>query len=159
MRKGTSDTMIQVNTLLRPRRSLGLVRRFATVGLLCTLVDVMLFSVLHGLAGLPALAANTLSYSAGIVVSFLLHRRWTFAQRPRKALGAQFSQFAAVSLSALLVNNLIVLGLSPVFGALLGNATLGAIAAKLCATAVGLCWNFLINTTWTFRDSREAERA
>ena len=152
------NAMIRVNYSVETRRSLGLARRFATVGVLSTLLDVALFSVLHGVAGLPALAANTLSYSSGMVVSFVLHRRWTYAHRPHRALGAQFSQFAAVSLSALLLNNLLVLGLTPWLSTWTGNAALGAIMAKLCATGVGLCWNFLINTRWTFGKSLERVR-
>ena len=142
--------MIQVNYSIQSRQSLGMVRRFATVGLASTLVDILLFSVFQGMFGLPMLAANTLSYSAGMINSFMLHRRWTFAHRAPKSVGAQFSQFAAVSLSALLLNSLLVLWLSPVFGAL---------AAKLIATAVGLGWNFLINSGWTFRDAHDGVSA
>ena len=78
--------------------------RFLAVGMLGTLVDVGLFTILHILWGMPALAANTISSSAGIVNNFVLHRHWTFANRQRLAAGAQFSQFALVSLSALMIN-------------------------------------------------------
>ena len=151
--------MIQVNYSIQSRQSLGMVRRFATVGLASTLVDILLFSVFQGAFGVPTLAANTLSYSAGMINSFMLHRRWTFAHRARKAVGAQFSQFAAVSLSALLLNSLLVLWLSPFFGTLFASTVMGAVMAKLCATAVGLGWNFLINSGWTFRDAHDEASA
>jgi putative flippase GtrA len=32
---------------------------------------------------------------------------------------------------------------------------MGAVMAKLCATTVGLGWNFLINSGWTFRDAHD----
>jgi putative flippase GtrA len=125
--------------------------RFAAVGVVGTALDLGLFALLHLSLGMAALPANTISYSAGIVNNYLLHRRWTYADRPRRPTGAQFCQFALVSLSALALNNLIVLWLSPGLGALLGRADLGAVAAKLLATSVGMVWNFAANTAWTFR--------
>jgi putative flippase GtrA len=128
------------------------VGRFLAVGMLGTLIDLTLFAGLHAWLGVPTLAANTISYSTGIINNFGLHRHWTFADRVRQATGAQFSRFAVVSLSALMLNNLLVLLLAPSFGALFPHAGYGDLAAKVCATGVGLGWNFLINNLWTFRD-------
>ena len=116
--------------------------RFLAVGMLGTFIDLALFAGLHAWLGVPTLAANTLSYGAGIVNNFAWHRCWTFADRARKSGSAQFAQFAAVSLSALLLNNLLVLLLA---------SSCGALVAKLCATGVGLGWNFVVNNLWTFR--------
>jgi len=127
--------------------------RFLVVGILGTLVDVTLFTALRVWLAVPTLGANSISYSAGIVNNFVLHRGWTFAHQSRKAVGVQFSQFALVSLSALILNNALVLLLAPWFGALLADAGYGALIAKVCATGVGLGWNFLANRIWTFRDA------
>jgi putative flippase GtrA len=116
-----------------------------------TLIDVSLFMVFHLLLGAPALAANTLSYGAGVLNNYFFHRAWTFANRPRKAAGRQFPQFVSVSLGALIANNLIVLLLAPAFGGLFSDPLHGALAAKICATAIGMGWNFLANHLWTFR--------
>jgi putative flippase GtrA len=133
--------------------------RFLAVGMLGTIIDLALFTGLHARLGVLTLAANTISYSAGIVNNFGLHRYWTFADRVRQATGAQFSRFAVVSLSALMLNNLLVLLLAPSFGALFPHAGYGALAAKVCATGVGLGWNFLVNNLWTFRDAAPELRA
>jgi putative flippase GtrA len=119
--------------------------------MLGTFIDLSLFAVFYVLLGAPALVANTLSYSAGIVNNYIFHRHWTFAHRPRKSLGKQFSQFAGVSLSALVLNNLIVLLLTPTLSTLFPNPAHGALAAKICATGVGMGWNFLANHLWTFQ--------
>lgn len=137
----------------RSRDTLRCVWRFLAVGMLGTLIDIALFAGLHAWLGVPTLVANSLSYSVGIVNNFVWHRYWTFTHRPRKHSGMQFSQFAVVSLSALMLNNLIVLLLAPSFGALFVHVGYGALAAKICATGVGLCWNFLANNFWTFRDA------
>jgi putative flippase GtrA len=125
--------------------------RFIAVGIVGTLIDLLLFSGLNLILGVPALLANTLSYSAGIVNNYLFHRNWTFAVRPRKAAKVQFAQFLGISLSALIVNNVIVLLLAPTFSALSADPAHGAIIAKICATGVGMGWNFFANHLWTFR--------
>lgn len=126
------------------------VARFLAVGALGTLIDWGLFAGLHVFFAVPTLVANTISYGAGIVNNFVLHRNWTFADRNRKPAGAQFSQFAGVSLSALIVNDALVFLFSPAFGRLVADAGAGTLIAKLVATGVGMVWNFLANNAWTF---------
>jgi putative flippase GtrA len=126
------------------------VARFMTVGAVGTVLDVGGFALLHTALGLPALPANVLSYSLGILNNYLLHRRWTYAGRPAKSARVQFLQFLAVSLSALALNTALVLLLTAAFAPSLPAAYAGLLA-KLCATGVGLGWNFLLNNFWTFR--------
>lgn len=126
--------------------------RFLTVGALGTLIDFSLFTLLKVFFSVPILPANITAYSAGIVNNFFLHRHWTFSGRPRKALTIQFIQFLLVSLSAMTLNSLIVLVLSQPLGSFLGYSTTGILAAKACATAAGLVWNFFTNYFWTFKD-------
>jgi putative flippase GtrA len=144
--------MADLDHTLQSREILRSAGRFLVVGALGTLVDVALFAALHGLLGAPALAANTLSYSAGIANNYFLHRRWTYAHRQSKRGGRQVSQFVGVSLSAMAANHLIVLLLAPTLAGLAGDPAIGAVLAKLCATGVGMGWNFAANHWWTFRD-------
>jgi putative flippase GtrA len=124
--------------------------RFMTVGALSTLLDVAGFALLHTTLGLPALPANVASYSLGILNSYILHRRWTYAGRPAKAARVQLLQFLAVSLSALALNTALVLLLSAAL-APVAPAAYAGLLAKLGATGVGLGWNFVLNNFWTFR--------
>jgi putative flippase GtrA len=143
--------MAQILNTLEANDTVRSAARFVFVGFLGTVIDFGLFSGFSLLLGAPTLAANTLSYSAGIVNNYFLHRNWTFALRPRKAVSKQFAQFVGISLGALIVNNLIVFLLAPTFSALLADPTYGAIFAKICATGVGMGWNFFANHLWTFR--------
>ncbi len=140
-----------VNEWLKRSRDWQVLAKFLSVGMVGTVVDLALYTALHVIFGAPALAANTLSYSAGIVNNYLLHRHWTYADRASKAMAAQFSQFAVVSLSALVLNNLLVLVLAHPLGMLVAHPDAGDLLAKLCATGVGVCWNFVINNNCTFR--------
>jgi putative flippase GtrA len=131
--------------------NLRIATRFLIVGMSGTLVDFSLFALFHSQLGMSTLLANTLSYSAGILNNYLLHRFWTFSQRPQREAVKQFSQFVGVSLSALLINNLIVLLFAPSFSELFVQGTIGIYVAKVCAIGFGMVWNFLANHLWTFR--------
>ncbi len=143
--------MIHLNDPFKNNDTLCHIRRFMVVGMIGTLVDIALFTGLHVGLGVPVLLANTLSYSTGGVNNFVLHRRWTYGHREHKAIAIEFSQFAAVSLSALMLNNLLLLLLTPTFTTLLPHAIYGDLYAKVCATAVVMGWNFVANNFWTFR--------
>ncbi len=61
-------------------RALGLqYGRFAVVGLVATLVHVFVYAASIEWLGQTPLAGNALGFAAGVNVSFLGHRRWTFA--------------------------------------------------------------------------------
>lgn len=143
--------MAQTIELTRSAETLRSAGRFLAVGIVGTLVDFSLFAGLSLRIGLPPWQANTFSYSAGILNNYILHRRWTFAHRLQKDAGRQFAQFLGVSLSALALNNLMVLLLTEPLSALLGGSAPGAVGAKLCAIGLGVVWNFLANSLWTFR--------
>src|SRR5690349_9088231 len=103
--------MVRLNLTNQTNHPLRHVLRFMTVGAMGTVIDILLFATLRVGLGVPALLANTVSYGSGTLNNYVLHRRWTFAGWPSKAIRVQFAQFVLVSLSALLVNNLLLLAL------------------------------------------------
>jgi putative flippase GtrA len=117
--------------------------RFASVGLITTALDVVLFSAFAVAAVFPPVAANICSYSCGIAASFLLNRYWTFsastAERRILHHGTRFlaSNLAGLVLSSLLVA-LLVLVLPPV-------------AAKIISVPLVFVWNYLVSRLWVFR--------
>ncbi|GIW08115.1 MAG: hypothetical protein KatS3mg060_2920 [Dehalococcoidia bacterium] len=134
-----------VSTLRRPPR----LARYLVVGVVGTLLDVTLFSFLRGLAGLPVVPANFLSYGAGIVNNYLLHRRWTFAEAPRQGPTLQFARFCAVSVTALAVNTSVVVLLAGPLDLVIPST--GDLFAKGIATTFGIAWSFILNERWAFR--------
>jgi putative flippase GtrA len=121
----------------------GALLRFAVVGLITTILDVVLFSVFAVAAGFPPVAANIGSYSCGIATSFLLNRFWTFSANATESRmlhhGMRFlaSNVAGLALSSLLVA-LLVLVLPPV-------------AAKIISVPLVFIWNYLVSRLWVFR--------
>ena len=125
--------------------------RFMLVGLSGTLLDFGILSGLKLLVGMPTLLANTISYSAGVINNFTLNRVWTFSEAREKRWFVQFGQFVLINVVAVVLNNLIVLGLEQPLGALLQNPQHGYLPAKLVATGFVFLYNFAANRFWTFR--------
>ncbi len=92
--------------------------KFNIVGLLNTLIDNGLYWLLNTKVGLIYWLAKTLSYSAGIVNSWIWNSRWTFANKgagnTRKAEKSQeggvkrFLSFVLVNLASLGVSLLVL---------------------------------------------------
>lgn len=124
--------------------------RFLAVGAVGTLLDFSLLTLLK-LAGLPTLLANSLSFTAGLVNNFTWNRLWTFGDVIQPDWRRQLVQFTAVSLVGLALNNLIVLSLEGIFGAMLNQPDWGYLPAKVIATGVVVFWNYFANRMWTFK--------
>ena len=139
-------------------KEIGRLVRFATVGAASTLVDFGLLLALKEIGGLPILAANSLSYSMGILTNFSLNRRWTFAEARSSGLWPQLARFMAVSLTGLALNSGIVWALSAPAGSLFSREMIGTVAAKGIATLVVMGWNYLANRYWTFKAALAAQQ-
>jgi len=124
--------------------------RFLAVGGLGTLLDLGLLTVLK-LSGFPTLAANSLSFSAGVVNNFILNRRWTFAGVSPLPWNRQLTRFGLVSLIGLALNNAIMLLLEAPLGNLTGHPEWGYLPAKIIATILVVFWNYFANRLWTFQ--------
>lgn len=128
----------------RGLRRLAIVRfialRFAVIGGINTSVDLSVFAALTALATLPPDRANGISYSCGIVSSFLLNRGWTFGD-VRGGIAEQVTRFIVVSLASLLLSTLIVTGLS---------AILPALDAKFISLPLVFLWNYSMTHRFVF---------
>ncbi len=136
-----------VRALLDKGRATGLVDgtlvRFATVGAITTILDVVLFGLLAVGMDIPPVPANVVSYSCGIITSFALNRTWTFGIG-RSAGGAERHAFRFVlsNLAGLLLSS----GLVAVFTLLLPD-----FVAKLISVPLVFIWNYSVARFWVFR--------
>ena len=136
-------------TLAANRRELVRFAKFATVGIIGTVVD---FSVLNTLIlsfGFTKFWGNTCSFAAAVVSNFIWNRLWTFPESRERSLVPQLVQFALVSVGGYVINQVIFLGLDSLYLHTWG--TLGYNISKAVATLVVLFWNFGINRVWTYR--------
>jgi len=71
--------------------------KFGMVGVLNTAVDFAVFMLLTRAAGLAPEISKVISYSAGVVNSYIFNSRWTFKKESKDSL-TQKARFLTVSL-------------------------------------------------------------
>src|SRR5512138_166001 len=131
----------------RPARiapGLALVSRFAAAGVINTLVGASVTLGLDlGLGVQPALA-NAAGYALGVLVSWVLQRRYVF--RSRQARWRDRAKFLAVVAASFLANQLVLAALH----AALGQSVAARGAAQLLAMATYTTLQFLLLRFWVF---------
>ena len=115
--------------------------KFAVTGGLNTAVDFAVFTLLDFL-GVGTLISQAAGYSAGILNSYCINRRWTF-NTSEKFFSPQMIKFIAVNAALMLLS----VGLMYV---LCYNLSINRYIAKLMCTAVTVCLGFIINRLWVF---------
>ena len=128
----------------RPANWLQLVR-FAIVGGVGFVVNILIYAALvHG-AGVDYHLASVLAWLVAVLNNFVLNRHWTFDASNGRA-HFQAMRFFVVSLVALGANQLLLT-------LFVENAHLAKVTAQALAVAGSMPLNFLGNKLWSFRSS------
>ncbi len=141
--------------------------KFQCVGVLNFLVDFGVLTLLNVVVGWPLVVSNIISYTCGVVNSFVFNRFWTFKMKLKFFtaytvvtssrtirlwfLSVDFMKFVFVNLISLGVNTLAVYILGDLYD-------LPNIWAKLVATAFSFTVNFAGNKLLVFREQASASQ-
>jgi putative flippase GtrA len=141
-----------INRLGFARRPKEFVRflKFATVGMIGMVVDLMVLNVMHKVFGLPLLVANTISFTTAVISNFTWNRLWTFPESRERPIGSQLGQFALVNVVGLAINNLILWLAFQVTQQIVPDPW-DYNLAKVLAIGVVLFWNYFVNRAWTYK--------
>jgi putative flippase GtrA len=117
--------------------------KFLLVGALNTAIDLGLYFLLTRFVGFgeATIAAKGISYSAGVVNSYLWNRNWTFRSGDRS--WKTFAPFVLTNLIGLVINAAFLW-----LGLILGIPEL---LALLLATGVVFLWNFAVSKLVVFK--------
>jgi putative flippase GtrA len=128
---------------------------FGAVSIITTVLDFGIFNVLVEFEPVPLLVANTLSYGAGILASYLLNKRLTFAGGGREKKHHEIGLFILINLGGLWLNNLAVVYANH----LIGNEALVLNGAKLVAGVSTWVLKFVLFEKWVYpqRKAKEEE--
>ena len=80
--------------------------RFGLVGVLNTIVGLSVIYLLKWALSVPDFPANLGGYAVGLIVSYILNSRWTFASK--RPISSALPSFVAVILVAYIINYSIV---------------------------------------------------
>lgn len=118
--------------------------RFGAVGLAATAVHVAVYAGLIELLAAAPLAANALGFAAGVNVSFVGHRGWTFRNRRGPSARRSLARFWAVALIGFALNSGFVGLITGPFGLAYGWAIPAIAGVTPLAT-------FALSKLWAFR--------
>ena len=126
------------------------VGRFAIVGAINTALD---FGFLFGLTalGIAKVPANTVSTGVAFIFSFFANKKFTF-KSTNKNIKYEIISFILVTLFGFWVlQNCVIWLIAPLIKSFIANERAALFAAKLCATAVSLTWNYLAYAKIVFK--------
>lgn len=143
MRDLTTRMDIDVSSICRFLINFLPILTYSFIGVINTIIDFVIFSMLCFACPIPAWKANMVSSLAAIIFSFFANRRFTFrsARNTCPRIIDQFGRFLVVSLMGLTASCLITYFLA---------RPVGAILAKAVAIPVTLCLGFTITRLWVF---------
>ena len=122
--------------------------RFMIVGSINTGIDFWLFVFLMRVMGVNYLIAQTLSYTFGIINSFIMNKAWTFDDAsPGENITKQFVQFLTLNILSLLIS---LAGLKTFNGYLSVNILL----AKIMVTVITWSVRYIGYRYWVFGSNR-----
>lgn len=133
--------------------------KFMAVGVVNFLVDLGVLTLLHSVIGLPVVPSNIVSYSCGVVNSYILNRYWTFkiklkffnvytlkSETKIHFLSVPFMKFIFVNLVSLGVNTLAMYILVDLY-------SLNPVLSKVAATFFSFVVNFAGSKLLVFKDN------
>jgi dolichol-phosphate mannosyltransferase len=116
--------------------------RFFLIGILSSLIDIGLLYFFTSYLGIWYLLSAIVSYSCGIAISYILNKCVTFHDKNRHYC-IQFTAFAIISFSCLLVNICIIWLAVEYF-------SVDYLIAKVFATFCAFFWNYYGQSRITF---------
>ena len=144
--------------------------RFLIAGLVNTGLDFVLLNLLILAAGMPVIAANLVSVTVGITISYFLNHFFVFRHGEPVTVGRFLKFFAVTGFSSLLLQSGVIWLFERGFDTTFGRSLLmfGTSAeqefleiniAKATAVLIGLVWNFTLYRLVVFRTPTPADDA
>lgn len=116
--------------------------KFAIVGVANTLLDMGLFALLAHILGVNIYFSQFISYSAGVLNSYVFNRKWTFKSSER-FFSPTLIRFLLLNVAMLLLSMVLLWLFADVMG-------LHKLIAKCVNVAITLAASFVINRLWVF---------
>jgi putative flippase GtrA len=134
------------HTLFRSKSSHPLVEffRYFVVSGASFVFDFGLLYVLTDMARIHYLISATISYSMGLIVSYLLSIKWAFGRRSMNNKKAEFGIFIAIGLAGMGINSLILW----IWTGLLG---LHYMLGRIVSAIIGYTWKYVARKFTLFK--------
>ena len=124
--------------------------RYGVAGVLAFTTDFSVLYVLTEFVGMHYLVSNVFGYFFGLLVAYVLNSTWVFSEHRFENRWVEFSLFAGVVIAGLAISE-------GVMAAWVETGDGNYIYAKLVATFMVACFNFVIRKFWLFAPSAVAD--
>ena len=144
-----TDHRIPQDTSRKKPGLLEQIVRFGIVGVISTVVDFVIYTVLCNVVGVPYLIAGVCGFGISLVVNYVLSMRYVFARRDNLSRTREFLLFAGLSLIGLLLNEAILyLCIDLIYQRWLWLSgwlplSWANVGAKAAATGIVMVYNFI----------------
>jgi putative flippase GtrA len=125
---------------------------FGAVSVGTTLMDFAIFNVLVSTTTLSPVLSNTISYSAGVAVSYMLNKHLTFRDGGRDNRTHEMGLFLIINIVGLAFNNGVIALVAREFG----RSTLVLDAGKLAAGIATWALKFITFKRWVYPAAKPA---
>ena len=117
--------------------------KFGIVGVMNTVVDFLVYTLLVSVLGWGLYISQVVSYSCGMLNSYVVNRKWTFSTK-NGFFSKELVRFILLNLSTMLLGMIIIWVCTE-------HLMLHKLIAKLISTVLVLVINFLVSNFWVFR--------
>lgn len=131
--------------------------KFAVVGVLNTLVDFAVFSLLFYVYGMYYVWAHVCAFLVANGNSFILNSLWTFKALRRDAFFRQIFVFFLISLGGLGVSTLVLYSLVGIFAIFLPSLWYPHLFGKVIASGASMVWNYIGSWLFVFKPTDQGE--
>lgn len=110
--------------------------KFGVVGGIATVIDYVIFFILHEILGINTIISNTCSFTVSVIYNYIASVKWVFDVDESKNEKTQFILFIVFSIIGLGLNTIIVYVCTDII-------KLYSMIGKVTATAVVMVFNFI----------------
>ena len=110
--------------------------KFIIVGGIATVIDYVLFFILHELLGINTIISNIISFTVSVIYNYIASVKWVFEVDESKDKKQQFIIFIVFSILGLLINTGIVYLCTDII-------KLYSLIGKVIATSIVMIFNFI----------------
>ncbi len=121
--------------------------KFGITGIMNTVVDFAVYTVLVSLVGMGLYVSQVISYCCGMLNSYAVNRKWTFDTK---------NGFFSLELVKFIVLNLamMLLGMGIIY-LCVEQMGFHKLVGKLVSTVLVMAINFVVSNLWVFRNKGE----
>lgn len=142
---------MDIKGLLEDPRVKQLVKlvKFGITGVMNTAVDFLVYTLLVSFFSMGLYVSQIISYSCGMLNSYVVNRKWTFSTK-NGFFSGELVRFIVLNLSMML------LGMGIIY-VCTQKLMFHKLVAKLISTLLVLIINFLISNFWVFRSRSDSQ--